>query len=149
MQNKDEVKFEIRTRACLIVLDAERRVLLFRHADRCGREYWATPGGGVEPGETIEDAARREIFEEAGVRVGAVTYVTSQPWPFLSNLMIGLIGEAISGEIRLDEKELEEARWFDAGEARMMVERTHPAGLYAANPMAIAHELVKTALQLP
>ena len=68
--------------------------------------------GFVEPGETIEDAARREVFEESGVRVGAVRYVTSQPWPFLSNLMIGLIGEALSDEITLDQKELEDARWF-------------------------------------
>ena len=105
--------------------------------------------GFVEPGETIEDAARREVFEEAGIRVGMVRYVSSQPWPFLSNLMIGLIGEALSSDIVIDEKELEEARWFSAGEARSMVDRTHPDGLYAANPMAIAHDLVKAALQLP
>lgn len=132
-------------------------IMVVRHEGRIllGRQKAWKPGmysalaGFVEPGETIEDAARREIFEESGVRVGKVSYVTSQPWPFLSNLMIGLIGEALSGEIRLDEKELEDARWFGADEARMMVERTHPDGLYAANPMAIAHELVRTALQLP
>jgi NAD+ diphosphatase len=73
--------------------------------------------------------------------------VTSQPWPFLSNLMIGLIGEAVSSEIVLDDKELEEARWFSADEARMMMERRHPDGLYAANPYAIAHELVRVALE--
>ena len=103
--------------------------------------------GFVEPGETIEDAARREVFEESGVRVGAVRYVTSQPWPFLSNLMIGLIGEATSAEITLDKNELEDARWFPAAEARMMMDRTHPDGLYAANPYAIAHELVRAALE--
>lgn len=132
-------------------------IMVVRHQGRIllGRQKAWKPGmysalaGFVEPGETIEVAARREVFEESGVRVGTVTYVTSQPWPFLSNLMIGLIGEATSGEIRLDEKELEDARWFDAAEARMMVERTHPDNLYAANPMAIAHELVRTALQLP
>jgi NAD+ diphosphatase len=103
--------------------------------------------GFVEPGETIEDAARREIFEEAGVRVGDVRYVMSQPWPFLSNLMIGLVGEALSDEIVIDTNELEDARWFSAEEARMMIERTHPDGLYAANPYAIAHDLVKAALR--
>jgi NAD+ diphosphatase len=117
-----------------------------------GRQKAWKPGmysalaGFVEPGETIEDAARREVFEEAGVKVGAVRYVTSQPWPFLSNLMIGLIGEALASEIVLDENELEEARWFSPEEARMMMERTHPEGLYAANPYAIAHELVRVAL---
>jgi NAD+ diphosphatase len=103
--------------------------------------------GFVEPGETIEDAARREVFEETGVRVGPVRYVMSQPWPFLSNLMIGLIGEASSSEVRLDDKELEDARWFSFAEARMMLDRTHPGQLYAANPMAIAHELVREALR--
>jgi NAD+ diphosphatase len=118
-----------------------------------GRQEAWKPGmysalaGFVEPGETIEDAARREVFEEAGIRVGAVRYVTSQPWPFLSNLMIGLIGEALGSEIVLDENELEEARWFSPQEARMMMERTHPDGLYAANPYAIAHELVRVALE--
>jgi NAD+ diphosphatase len=132
-------------------------IMVVRHEGRIllGRQKSWKPGmysalaGFVEPGETIEDAARREIFEEAGVRVGAVSYVTSQPWPFVSSLMIGLIGEALSAEIILDANELEEARWFGADEARMMVDRTHPDQLYAANPMAIAHELVKRALQLP
>ncbi len=104
--------------------------------------------GFLEPGETLEDAARREVFEEAGIVVGEVRYVASQPWPFPGSLMIGLIGEARSTEIRLDEKELEDARWFGAEEARTMIERTHPQGLFAANPMAIAHHLVRTALGL-
>lgn len=132
-------------------------IIVVRYQDSIllGRQKPWKPGmysalaGFVEPGETIEDAARREVFEEAGVRVGTVSYVTSQPWPFLSNLMIGLIGDALAPGITVDRNELEDARWFSAQEAHLMVNRTHPDGLYAANPMAIAHELVKTALQLP
>ncbi len=132
----------------IIVVRHEGGILLGRQSPWKPGMYSAL-AGFVEPGETIEDAARREVFEEAGIRVGAVRYVSSQPWPFLSNLMIGLIGEALSSTITLDHKELEDARWFSAAEATMMVERTHPDGLYAANPMAIAHQLVKAALQLP
>jgi NAD+ diphosphatase len=132
----------------IIVVRRQDRILLGRQKPWAPGMYSAL-AGFVEPGETIEEAARREVFEEAGIRVGRVQYVTSQPWPFLSNLMIGLIGEATTEDIRLDHNELEDARWFSAVEARMMVERTHPEGLYAANPMAIAHHLVRTALNLP
>lgn len=129
-------------------------IMVVRHARGIllGRQQAWKPGmysalaGFVEPGETIEDAARREVFEEAGVRVGAVRYVSSQPWPFLSNLMIGLIGEALSDEIVRDPTELEDARWFNRDEARLMLAHTHPKGLYAANPYAIAHDLIRAAL---
>ena len=63
--------------------------------------------GFMEPGETIENAARREVLEESAIRVGDIHYVTSQPWPFPSSLMIGLIGEAHSEEIIVDPVELE------------------------------------------
>lgn len=130
----------------IMVVRHEGNILLGRQSSWKPGMYSAL-AGFVEPGETIEDAARREVFEESGVRVGAVRYVTSQPWPFLSNLMIGLIGDAVSAEITIDKNELEDARWFPADEARLMVERRHPDGLYAANPYAIAHELVKVALE--
>ncbi len=130
----------------IMVVRYQGRILLGRQQPWKPGMYSAL-AGFVEPGETIEDAARREIFEEAGVRVGDVRYVMSQPWPFLSNLMIGLVGEALSDEIVIDTNELEDARWFSAEEARMMIERTHPDGLYAANPYAIAHDLVKAALR--
>lgn len=63
-------------------------------------------------GEAIEDAVRREVEEESGVKVGPVQYVCCQPWPMPSNLMIGCLAVAISTEIRVDQNEIEEARWF-------------------------------------
>ena len=68
--------------------------------------------GFMEPGESIEAAVRREIREEAGVRVGAVDYLSSQPWPFPSSLMIGCRGLALTREIIRDPVELEDARWL-------------------------------------
>ena len=132
-------------------------IIVARHGERIllGRQNSWAPGmfsalaGFMEPGETIEDAARREVFEEAGVGLGEISYVASQPWPFPASLMIGLIGEAITDAVTIDAKEIEEARWFSFAEARMMINRTHPRGLWATNPMAIAHLLVRTALQLP
>lgn len=130
-------------------------IVVVRHGGRIllGRQAAWTPGmysalaGFLEPGETIEDAARREVLEEAGITVGTVRYAASQPWPFPSSLMIGLIGQALTDRISLDDKELEDARWFDRDEALMMLNRTHPQGLWATNPYAIAHELVRLALQ--
>jgi NAD+ diphosphatase len=65
----------------------------------------------MEPGETLESAVRREVFEETGITVGEVGYLASQPWPFPSSLMIGCRGVAMSEAISLDEKELEDAFW--------------------------------------
>ena len=67
--------------------------------------------GFVEPGETIEAAVRREVFEEAGVHVGEVSYLASQPWPFPASLMFGCQGHATSDEITIDPDEIEAAMW--------------------------------------
>ncbi|MGI9394567.1 MAG: NAD(+) diphosphatase [Boseongicola sp.] len=67
--------------------------------------------GFVEPGETIEAAVRRETFEEAGIAVGPVEYLSSQPWPFPSSLMIGCRGRALGRELTIDPNEIEDALW--------------------------------------
>src|SRR5207248_3159490 len=82
--------------------------------------------GFMEPGETLEEAVRREVFEESGIRIGRVRYLASQPWPFPSSLMMGFLGEALTDEITIDPEELAEVRWFDRGEVRAMVERSRP-----------------------
>lgn len=122
-------------------------ILLGRQAAWAEGMYSAL-AGFVEPGETIEQAARREVFEESGIRVGAITYIASQPWPFPSSLMIGLVGEAVSRDVVVDTKEIEDARWFSRDEVAQMLARTHPKGLHASHPYAIAHVLLKTAAGL-
>jgi NAD+ diphosphatase len=99
--------------------------------------------GFLEPGETIEQAVRREVKEEAGVACGAVRYYASQPWPFPSSLMIGCFAEAASRAVTVDKVELEDARWFEREETRALLERRHSQGLTAPIPMAIAHHLIR------
>ncbi len=82
--------------------------------------------GFVEPGETIEAAVRREVFEESGIRVGEVGYLASQPWPFPASLMIGCKGVATSEAITLDPEELQDARWVTREEMVSAYAGTHP-----------------------
>ncbi len=77
---------------------------------------WSTLAGFCEPGETLEDAVRREVHEEVGVRVGEVTYFGSQPWPLPASLMLGFTGRAVTTDIDVDGAEIEEARWWTRDE---------------------------------
>ena len=101
-----------RTDPAIIVLVARGDTcLLGRQVDWPEGRY-STIAGFVEPGESLEDAVRREVYEETNIRVGDVHYHSSQPWPFPSALMLGFIAEATSDEIVLNDGELEDARWF-------------------------------------
>ena len=82
--------------------------------------------GFMEPGETMEAAVRREVAEEAGVKVGAVRYLASQPWPFPASLMLGAHAEAVSDTITLDPVELEAARWVSREELVEVFAGRHP-----------------------
>ena len=125
-------------------------IMLITRGDKClmGRQprfaekMYSCLAGFLEPGETIEDAVRRETFEEAGIRVGAVRYLASQPWPFPSSIMIGCVGEALNDEINFDGEELEDARWFSKDDIRRMLEGTHESFL-APSPIAIANHLIR------
>ena len=98
--------------------------------------------GFVEPGETIEAAVRREVFEESGIRVGDVTYLASQPWAFPMSLMIGCYGTATTTDITLDPTELEDARWVSRAEMQKVTRGEHETIRPSRNG-PIAHFLLK------
>jgi NAD+ diphosphatase len=124
-------------------------IMLSVLGDKCllGRSPHFPPGmysclaGFVEPGETIEDAVRRETYEESGIKIGQVAYHASQPWPFPYSLMIGCYGEAISVGIDSDIAELEDCRWFTREEVRAMIAGEHPE-IGVPPPGAIASVLL-------
>jgi NAD+ diphosphatase len=121
---------------------AGERCLLGRPA-RFQAGMWSCLSGFVEPGETVEEAVRRETREEAGIVCGKVAYFASQPWPFPMSLMIGCYAQARSQEIKVDRSELEDARWFERGEVALMLAGRHPQGLTTPLPFAIAHHILR------
>ena len=138
-----------RTDPVAIMLAVTRdRCLLGRSPHFAPKSYSAL-AGFIEPGETIENAVRREVLEESGIRLGRVVYHASQPWPFPYSLMIGCFGEAVSEEISFDGKELEDCRWFSRGEVRSIIAGTHPDGLVIPPRGAIASHLIRTWAETP
>lgn len=99
----------------MLVRRADDRILMGRQA-AWPAGMLSTLAGFVEPGESLEQAVAREVMEETGIKVGAVTYKGSQPWPFPSSLMLGFFAEAESADIQVDNDELEMARWVSREE---------------------------------
>lgn len=105
----------------MAVVDEGGSILLGRqHSWPAGR--WSTLAGFCEPGETLEDAVRREVLEEVGVPVGEVTYFGNQPWPLPASLMVGFVARALSRQVDVDGAEIEEARWFTRDELHAAAE---------------------------
>jgi NAD+ diphosphatase len=127
-------------------------IMLATHGEAClvgrGKQFpsgmFSALAGFVEPGETIEEAVRRELMEEASVKVGEVTYYATQPWPFPSSLMIGCFAKAESRDVKADENELAEVRWIERSIARELIEGKQADGLRVPPPIAIAHHLIRT-----
>src|SRR4029077_9924086 len=90
-----------------------KRELLLARSPRFAKGVYSALAGFVEPGETREQCLEREVYEEVGIRVRDVRYFASQPWPFPHSLMIAFFADYYSGEIRVDETEIEDAKWFD------------------------------------
>ncbi len=103
--------------AIIVLVSDGERCLLGRQAS-WPEDRYSTIAGFAEPGESLEDAVRREVYEETNVHVGEVSYHSSQPWPFPSSLMIGFVAAAVSSEIRLNDAELEDAQWFSREQLR-------------------------------
>lgn len=127
----------------LILSPDKQKCMLGRQGRHLPRMYSAV-AGFLESGESIEDAARREAMEEVGVKVGKIEYISSQPWPFPSSLMIGLMGHALSEDFECDHVELDDARWFPKSEvAAAYVEGFNKKeGLLIPPAYAIANQLV-------
>ena len=125
-------------------------IMLAAKGDRCllGRQavwpkhMYSALAGFLEPGESIEEACARELFEEAALRTLSVRYHSTQPWPYPSSLMIGLIAEVENDDAVADQAELEEVRWFTRDEARAML-RGDLADAKTPPALAIAHQIIK------
>lgn len=137
------------------VVSADGQRILLGRQERYPPRWYSTLAGFLEPGESVEEAVRREVWEEAGVRVGRVVIHSSQPWPYPSTLMLGAIAQALPDgeEVALNDKELESARWFPVDEVREALKETGSGGkpapeghgeakLRVPPPQAIANRLM-------
>lgn len=127
-----------RTDAAIIVLVRDGERALLGRSPGWPENRYSTLAGFVEPGESLEDAVRREVGEESGVIVGGVRYHSSQPWPFPGSLMVAFDAEATDATIRLGD-ELEDARWFTPTELAEAVRR---GTIKLPPPIAVSRQLV-------
>lgn len=131
-----------RTDPVVIMLITHGNSVLLGRSPHWPEGMYSLLAGFVEPGETIEAAVRREVAEETGVRVGAVAYLASQPWPFPASLMMGCRGEAESTCISVDPAEIEDAHWITREEMVTVMSGLH-ARIRPARRGAIAHFLIE------
>jgi NAD+ diphosphatase len=132
-----------RTDPCVIMLVIDGERCLLGRSPRFLPNMWSCLAGFVEPGESFEEAVRRETLEESGIEIGRVSYFGSQPWPFPMSVMIGFHAEARSTELKIDWNELEGARWVERDEVKLMLAGKHPDGLFTPPSVAIAHHLIR------
>ena len=130
-----------RTDPVVIMLAIKGDHALVGRQPRFPKRFFSALAGFVEPGESLEEAVIRELYEEAGIATGNVRYIASQPWPFPSSLMIGAFADATDYELHLDGDELEEARWVTRDEVRAALAGS--GDWFAPPPLAIARTLLE------
>ena len=128
--------------AIMLILDGDRCLLGQSQGRLASTGMYSALAGFIDQGESIEEAVRREIREEAGIIVGAVRYHSSQPWPFPSSLMIGCHGRALTTKISIDPAEMADVRWFPRAAVCAALRQENPE-LRVPGPIAIAHHLIK------
>ncbi len=126
----------------IMLAEYQDKVLVGRNIHTMQGKFYSALAGFLEVGESIEDAVARELFEEAGVIVKSVRYITSQPWPLPSQLMMGCIAPVESDVLNLDGNELNDAIWCDRDEVRAALAGDESARFHMRFPLAIAHTLL-------
>ncbi len=126
--------------AIIVIVQSGDRCLLARQASWPPGRY-SVIAGFVEPGESLEDAVKREVREEAGIELSEIYYHSSQPWPFPSSLMVGFMATAITTEFNLIDNELEEARWLTRAQ---MAEELQAGTLKLPPGLSISRRLIET-----
>ena len=125
----------------MLISDGDNCLLGQPHGPLVRTGMYSALAGFIDQGESIEEAVRREVKEEAGIDVGAVRYHSSQPWPFPSSLMIGCHGAAASREITIDGEEMADVRWCSRQAVLQALAHENP-DLKVPGPIAIAHHLI-------
>jgi NAD+ diphosphatase len=105
---------------------------------------YSTLAGFVEPGESLEQALEREVFEEVGIKVKNIRYFNSQPWPFPASLMLGFFAEAVNDQMTIDYDEIEDANWFSINELKSLEHPSISGGFKLPRVDSIARRLVDT-----
>ncbi len=129
--------------AIMVIYDDHRCLLGQPKGPLVRMGMYSALAGFVDQGESIEEAVRREVREEAGIEVGEVRYHSSQPWPFPSSLMIGCLGRALTTDISIDDEEMADVRWFTRSDIVAALADSNPQ-LKVPGSLAIAHHLVKS-----
>jgi len=131
-----------RTDPAIITLISYKDKVLLGRSPRFPEGMYSTLAGFVEPGESLEQALEREVFEEVGVKVKNIRYFNSQPWPFPASLMLGFFAEAINEDMNIDYNEIEDAHWFSIEELRSLKHPLISGGFKLPRVDSIARRLV-------
>ena len=131
-----------RTDPAIITLISFQDKVLLGRSPRFPDYMYSTLAGFVEPGESLEQALEREVFEEVGIKVKNIKYFNSQPWPFPASLMLGFFAEAINDQMTIDYDEIEDAQWFSINELKSLQHPSIKGGFKLPRVDSIARRLV-------